>query len=73
MMQFVSAHTHLARAREFQKMTGKGQSLNFLNDFHDYLGTAKGKCVGFPHDVASIVGDDFLSNLDVIIFPFSSK
>jgi len=48
-------------------MTGKN---HLFNDFRDYL---KGQGVGFPADLTSSVGDDFLSNLTSIIFPLSSK
>ena len=67
MARSTSADTHLPRAREFRKMTGK----DFLyNDFRSYL---KEQEVGFPADLASGVGEDFLSNLTSIIFPLSSK
>ncbi len=48
-------------------MTGKNV---MYNDFRGYL---KEQGVGFPADLASSVGDDFLSNIGVAIFPLISK
>jgi hypothetical protein len=62
-----SGNTHLPCARAFRKMTGKDV---LYNDFRDYL---KQEGVGFPHDKASSLGDDFLSNLATIIFPLSNN
>jgi len=67
MRNVVSANTHLPRARAFMKMTGKDA---LYNDFRDYL---KQQGVGFPHDLVSSMGDDFLSNLFVIIFPLNNN
>jgi hypothetical protein len=65
MMQSVSGNTHLPCARAYQKMTGKDV---LYNDLRIYL---KEQGVGFPADLATSVGDDFLSNLAEIIFPLS--
>ncbi len=35
--------------------------------------TSSHQGVGFPHDVASNMGDDFLSNLTAIIFPLNNN
>ena len=67
MMQSVSENAHLPCARAFRKMNGKD---TLYNDFRDYL---KQQGVGFPHDQASRLGDDFLSNLSAIIFPLSNN
>jgi len=67
MMQSVSGSLHLPCARAYRKMTGKDV---LYNDFRDYL---KEQGVGFPADVASSVGDDFISNIAAAIFPLSSK
>ncbi len=40
------------------------------NDIRDYL---KEQGVGFPIDIASCVGDDFISNITAILFPLSTN
>ena len=67
MANAVFGNMHLPCARAFRKMTGKD---TLYNDFRDYL---REQGVGFPHDLASTLGDDFLSNLSEVIFPLSSK
>jgi hypothetical protein len=67
MMQPDSRNMHLPCARAYRKMTGKD---SLYNDFRDYL---KEKGFGFLADLASSVGDDFLSNIVAAIFPLNSK
>ena len=67
MAHFLSAHLHLPRAREYRKMTGKDILFNDLRDYQ------KEQRVDFPADIASSVGDEFLSNLSNVFFSLSSK
>jgi len=67
MANAVSVNICLPCARALRKMTRKD---TLYNDFRDYL---REQGVGFPHDLASTLGENFLSNLSEIIFTLSSK
>ena len=67
MTNAVSGNNHLPCARAYRKMTRKDV---LYNDFRDYM---REQGVGFPHYLASSLGDDFLSNLYVIFFSLSCK
>ncbi len=67
MANAISGNIHLPCARAFRKMTGKD---TLYNDFRDYL---REEGVGFPHDLASTLGDEFFSNLSETLFPLSSN
>ena len=68
MTSAVSHNTQLPCARLYRKMTRKD---TLYDDFRGYLREQGVGC--FPHDIASSLGDDFLSNLSAIFFPLSCK